>query len=319
MLRRVACSCLDSLSPCLPLAFLWPVVKSVGKLSIFVAEFSFVLGQFKVESLSWVSAHQVLSGVAKCPHICLWCSRIQSKGRSNSSPLPCSLPRPFALNFGRRAKAFGLNVCHYSPGLICKCRLDVNWRLSRQPNRDESGRRVGAEGDGNKSGLRETFSWLEWSTNWCELLHWLVATRTALPAWHPCLYSTLLSSLPSPLSLHIPSPHPSPPPLPVNLCTILSQLKGFSSCFTLFSFSSTYFLLTVEAWWQFIINPVMQRLPFWEPLLPPPSTSSFGVVRENFWLSYYLNLFKFFTKHTTEATSRKRRNIVATLRQVALT
>lgn len=49
---------------------------------------------------------------------------------------------------------------------------------------------------------------------------------------------------------------------------------------------------------------------------PLCSASSFGVVRENFWLNYNLNLFKFFTKHT-EATSRKRRNIVATLRQVA--
>lgn len=71
----------------LPLAFLWPVVQSVGKLSIFVAELSFVLGQFKVESLSWVSAHQVLSGVAKWRHICLYSSRIQSKGRSLYSPL----------------------------------------------------------------------------------------------------------------------------------------------------------------------------------------------------------------------------------------
>lgn len=117
-----------------------------------------------------------------------------------------------------------------------------------------------------------------------------------------CLFYT-----PSFLYLLLPSPRFSSPPLPVNLCTILSPVKDFSSSFTLFSFSSTYFLLTVEAWWQFITSNsfllvTLPSLPTYPALC---SASSFGVVRENFWLNYHLKLFKFFTKHTTRASSHK--------------
>lgn len=240
--RRVASSCLDSpsqyplyssLSPRLQL--LWPVVQSVGKLSILVAEFSFVLGQFKVESLSWVSAHQVLSGVAKWRHICHCCSRIQSKGEV--SPLLYSL----ALNFGRRAKAFGRNVCHYSPGLICKCRLDVNCRLSRQPNTDGKEREEEKKMATNQAQGKLSLDLNEARTD-------VTCHIDCLQLEQLCLFYTLsFTVLHYLLYLLLPSPRFSSPPLPVNLCTILSHLKDFSSSFTLFSFSSTYFLLTVEA------------------------------------------------------------------------
>lgn len=137
-----------------------------------------------------------------------------------------------------------------------------------------------------------------------------------------CLFYTLsFTVLHYLLYLLLPSPRFSTPPLPVNLCTILSHLKDFSSSFTLFSFSSTYFLLTVEAWWQFITSSVMQQLPFLLPSPTPPCVQQVPLVlsvKTFDWITIWnYSNFSLNTQHEPQATSRKRRNIVATLRQVA--
>lgn len=121
--------------------------------------------------------------------------------------------------------------------------------------------------------------------------------------YNPFLYCTTLPSLPTPTfsSFFFPSS--------VNLCTILSPVKDFSSSFTLFSFSSTYFLLTVEAWWQFITSSVMQQLPFLLPSPTPPCVQQVPLVlsvKTFDWITIWnYSNFSLNTQHEPQATSRK--------------
>lgn len=114
-----------------------------------------------------------------------------SGGRGNHLPWHWA-----TLGTDRRHLALTCVICCLLPGLICKCRLDVNCRLSRQPKRV---RRLGGQAGGHrwhssKSGAGETFSGLEWSTKWCDLPHWLVAALPSPPTF-PILLLLLLFHL----------------------------------------------------------------------------------------------------------------------------